>query len=138
MSCSRSIERRIILSLAVLILLPRYSQASAAFAADQVSDPAAQTSSQKANPAIVVAPAAPTAPSGRSAPELIEQAPRGTATAPELRPDGIAASSAAGAAIAPIKQKRIRRLALTTAILVGAAVAIGVVVGASAATPARK
>lgn len=64
-------------------------------------------------------------------------APIGTAAAPDEQPSGVAASRPSGAAIAPAKQKRIRTYAVRTALVVGAAVAIGVVVGASLASPAR-
>jgi hypothetical protein len=63
--------------------------------------------------------------------------PTGTAAAPDEQPAGVAASKPSGSAIAPAKQKRIRTYAVRTALIVGAAVAIGVVVGASLASPSR-
>lgn len=64
-------------------------------------------------------------------------APVGTAAAPDEQPAGVAASKPSGSAIAPAKQRRIRTYAIRTALVLGAAVAIGVVVGASLASPTR-
>lgn len=61
----------------------------------------------------------------------------GTAAGPAIHPEGIPASRPAGAAIAPAKQRRVRIIAISLGLLVGAAVAIGVVAGASAGSPAR-
>lgn len=63
--------------------------------------------------------------------------PVGTALAPVINSRGTAGSRVAGAAIAPAKQRRIRTFAIRAALVVGAAVAIGVVAGASKASPAR-
>lgn len=63
--------------------------------------------------------------------------PLGTAVAPYVRPEGISASRPAGAAIAPAKQRRVRIYAIRIALLVGAAVAIGTVIGASEGSPNR-
>ncbi len=63
--------------------------------------------------------------------------PVGTAAAPYLKPEGIAASRPAGAAIAPAKQRRVRSFAIRVALLVGAGVAIGTVVAASLGSPSR-
>ena len=63
--------------------------------------------------------------------------PVGTAVAPAINARGTAGSRVAGAAVAPAKQRRIRIIAIRAALIVGAAVAIGVVVAASKASPAR-
>lgn len=63
--------------------------------------------------------------------------PVGTAAAPYLKPEGIAASRPAGAAIAPAKQRRVRSFAIRVALLVGAGVAIGTVIAASLGSPSR-
>lgn len=63
--------------------------------------------------------------------------PVGTAAAPVVRPEGAPASRPAGAAIAPIKQRRTRVFAIRMALLVGAAVAIGTVAGTSLASPSH-
>lgn len=63
--------------------------------------------------------------------------PVGTAAAPVVTPEGAPASRPAGAAIAPIKQRRTRVFAIRMALLVGAAVAIGTVAGTSLASPSH-
>jgi hypothetical protein len=65
------------------------------------------------------------------------QQPSGTAVAPEVRPSGGAASKPAGVAIAPPKQRQIRSLLIKFGFLAGAGVAIGTVVGLSAASPSH-
>ncbi len=61
----------------------------------------------------------------------------GTAVAPAQPAGGVAATRPAGAAIAPAKQKRSHTLLIRVSLLVGAAVAIGTVVGLSSASPSR-
>lgn len=63
--------------------------------------------------------------------------PVGTAVAPVIKSSGTAGSRVAGAAVAPARQRRIRTFAIRAALVVGAAVAIGIVIGASKASPAR-
>jgi len=63
--------------------------------------------------------------------------PVGTAAAPSLKPEGAPASRPGGAAIAPAKQRRVRSLAIRVALVVGAAIAIGAVVAATAGSPSR-
>jgi hypothetical protein len=63
--------------------------------------------------------------------------PVGTAAAPEMKTSGVAASRPAGAAIAPGKQRRARSFLIRIGIVLGAAVAIGTVVGLSRASPSR-
>ena len=64
-------------------------------------------------------------------------APTGTAAAPYEKQEGVSASNPAGSAIAPGKQRRIRSFAIRVGLLVGAAVAIGVVAGASLGSSSR-
>ena len=64
-------------------------------------------------------------------------APAGTAAAPYEKQEGVSASNPAGSAIAPGKQRRIRSFAIRVGLLVGAAVAIGVVAGASLGSSSR-
>jgi hypothetical protein len=64
-------------------------------------------------------------------------APIGTAAAPDTTPRGVSASTPAGAAIAPAKQKRVSRISIRTALVIGAVVAVGIVAGASLASPSR-
>jgi len=63
------------------------------------------------------------------------QQPSGTAVAPPVQVSGGAASKPAGVAIAPPKQRQIRSLLIKLGFLAGAGVAIGTVVGLSAASP---
>lgn len=63
--------------------------------------------------------------------------PLGTAAAPYEKTTGIGISRPAGAVIAPAKQKRARSILIRVGLLLGAAVAIGTVVGLSAASPNR-
>lgn len=63
--------------------------------------------------------------------------PVGTAVAPVVKPEGAPASRPAGAAIAPMKQRRTRAFTIRLAIIVGAAVAVGTVAGVTLASPAR-
>jgi len=63
------------------------------------------------------------------------QKPLGTAAAPYEKPEGIAASRPAGAAIAPAKQRRVRTILIRVGVIVGAGVAIGTVAALSHASP---
>ena len=63
--------------------------------------------------------------------------PVGTAAAPYEKTTGVAASRPAGAVIAPAKQKRARSILIRVAVIVGAAAAIGTVVGLSSASPSK-
>jgi hypothetical protein len=64
-------------------------------------------------------------------------APVGTAVAPYEKGIGIAASRPAGAVIAPAKQRRTRSFVIKAGLIIGAAVAVGTVVGLSSASPSR-
>jgi hypothetical protein len=77
----------------------------------------------------------PQAPPTESKPG--EQQPSGTAVAPPIEVSGGAASKPAGVAIAPPKQRQIRSLLIKFGFLAGAGVAIGTVVGLSAASSGR-
>jgi hypothetical protein len=70
-------------------------------------------------------------------PQNGSQKPVGTAVAPYERSTGVAASSPAGAVIAPAKQRRARSIVIRIAVVVGAAVAIGTVVALSHSSPSR-
>jgi outer membrane biosynthesis protein TonB len=63
--------------------------------------------------------------------------PMGTAAAPAEPAGGVAATRPAGAAIAPGKQKRSHTLLIRWTLIIGAAVAVGTVVGLSSASPSR-
>ncbi|HZW81400.1 MAG TPA: hypothetical protein VFF50_13080 [Candidatus Deferrimicrobiaceae bacterium] len=65
------------------------------------------------------------------------QNPVGTAAAEPTHAGGIAASQPAGVAIAPAKQRRTRTIVIRTAAIIGAAVAVGTVVGLTEATGSK-
>ena len=75
----------------------------------------------------------PTAPQQQGNPSQ----PMGTAVAPAQPAGGVAATRPAGAAIAPAKQKRSHTLLIRWSLIIGAAVAVGTVVGLSSASPSR-
>ena len=62
-------------------------------------------------------------------------APVGTAVAPYEKGIGVAASRPAGVVIAPAKQRRTRSFMIRAALVIGAAVAVGTVIGLSKASP---
>jgi hypothetical protein len=119
--------------------------------AQQPAGGASSSQSGSQNPdtgnAIPLPEAAPTLSSrpSSSAPQATQQqqqnggtpAPVGTAVAPYEKGMGIAASRPAGAVIAPAKQRRTRSFVIRVGLIVGAAVAVGTVVGLSSASPSR-
>lgn len=82
-------------------------------------------------------PNSQTAPQQQPAPQQPSNEPLGTAAAPYEKTTGVAASRPAGAAIAPAKQKRSRSFVIKVSLLVGAAIAVGTVVGLSKGSPSR-
>jgi hypothetical protein len=87
------------------------------------------------NPGRSNAPQQPATTPAQSTQRKIE--PNGTAVAPPIQTSGGAASKPAGVAIAPPKQRQIRSLLIKLGFLAGAGIAVGTVVGLSAATPSR-
>jgi hypothetical protein len=65
------------------------------------------------------------------------QRPVGAAAAEAPSSSGVAASEPAGVAIAPAKQRRARTIIIKTGAIIGAAVALGVVVGLTEATSSK-
>ncbi len=65
------------------------------------------------------------------------QRPAGTAAAEAPTTTGVAASEPAGVAIAPAKQHRARTIIIRTGAIIGAAVAVGVVVALTEATSSK-
>lgn len=110
-------------------------------ASDQSQQPIpSPTPPNHQNPPLAGTPVPPAAPQPSQQPSTTAPAgvaPVGTAVAPDMRPGGAPAATPSGAAIAPAKQRRIRRFGVRTALLVGGVVAIGVVAGASLASPNR-
>jgi len=88
------------------------------------------------NPVLPQAPAQ-SAQSGSAQQQSPPAKPVGTAAAPYEKPTGVAASRPAGAVIAPAKQRRARIILIRTAIIVGAAVAVGTVVALSKGSPSK-
>lgn len=86
-------------------------------------------------------PEAPTPQQQQAAPANDQQGnpqkPVGTAAAPVTRPSGVAGSRPAGAAIAPSKQRRVRRLLVRWGIVLGAAAAVGTVAALSYGSQSR-
>ncbi len=78
-----------------------------------------------------------TRPSNLQSDQQQNSNPVGTAAAPVAKPTGVAASRPAGAVIAPAKQRRVRPIVIRVGIIVGAAVAVGTVVGLSRASSSR-
>jgi hypothetical protein len=106
--------------------------------------------SQTAQPAAPApdAPAAPataspstsqnaTPPPAAPAPQMQTAPPQGVAIAPYEKDTGVAASRPAGAVIAPGKQRRRRSILIRVGLILGAAAAIGTVVGLSATSSSR-
>ena len=89
---------------------------------------------QNSNPNQAPAPA-PAAQAPAQNPTSTSKEPNGTAVAPPAEVSGGAASKPAGVAIAPPKQRQIRSLLIKLGFLAGAGVAVGTVVGLSAASP---
>lgn len=137
MPYGRYSERQISLCLAILLVLPIKANALFFQVSDQSKTVEGQQNSQPATDPSAAAPK-PDSPEQSAGLQQDNQKPLGTAAAPELRPDGVPASTASGAAIAPIKQKRVRRFSVATALAIGAVVAVGVVVGLSAASPSKQ
>jgi hypothetical protein len=71
------------------------------------------------------------------APQQGGNPPVGTAVAPYETGVGVAASRPAGVVIAPAKQRRTRSFLIRVGLVVGAAVAVGTVIGLSSASPSR-
>jgi hypothetical protein len=110
--------------------------------APAVQQGASSTPPQKPTMATPVIPADPTEPKQNAQPAKQSPAPDtpppvGTAVSPVVRSDGIPASRPAGAAIAPSRQRRKHSVALRVGLIVGAAVAVGIVTAASLSSSSR-
>jgi hypothetical protein len=129
------LRRQIVHCLVVLLAVPfgeaAMAQSQQALPGQQVEAVSpAQTQSQSSQPA----PVPPQAPEQQ---QTGTQAPVGTAAAPYEKGIGVAASRPAGAVIAPAKQRRTRSILIKVGLLVAAGVAVGTVVGLSAASPSK-
>ncbi len=158
----RLLERRLSLCLIAILILPVEAFASTDREATQQVSPAGQRPGQSTpNPAQDKDAATPLSPATDSSnPSAVPSAqagsssppsqtsqppaptpvtPLGTAAAPDTRLLSVSPRLpfVRRAAIAPAKQRRVRSFAIRTALVVGAAVAVGVVVGASRASPSH-
>lgn len=144
--------RSIALALALLLGTPLGAMANAQTSTSVQAPPADRPAAQAPPPASAQVASLPESPLPQTAPAPQQQQPvppptsqpqgapsqpMGTAAAPAEPAGGIAATRPAGAAIAPAKQKRSHTLLIRWSLLIGAAVAIGTVVGLSSASPAR-
>ena len=129
------IERQIACGLALLVVVPLGWAATDPLPSAPVPhvQTAAEADGQSGTPQSQNQQQAPAAQQNQQNPN----APVGTAAAPVVTPEGAPASRPAGAAIAPIKQRRTRVFAIRMALIVGAAVAIGTVAGTSLASPSH-
>jgi cytoskeletal protein RodZ len=102
--------------------------------AESQSPIAAQNDSQQQS-------AAPTSsqPQGEQSqvPQQAPQKPVGTAAAEPTHAAGVAASQPTGVAIAPAKQRRTRTIIIRVGAIIGVGVAVGTVVGLTAATSSK-
>jgi hypothetical protein len=135
----------------LLSLLLAYAQASTAQAGvpqqpanGTTVDPSAPPQQPSASTASPASSPLPEAPQSQSEPSRsstatqqlpLAERPLGAAAAGQIRTAGGSASRPAGEAIAPVKQRRSRSLAIKVGVVVASAVAVGAVVGLSRATP---
>jgi len=153
---SRFLKQSLSLCLAALLVLPLEAYASTGHDDAQQTSSMDQQNTQNTEPATtgkdLGAPAPQSAGTSQNSSQTSspnnsqtptqqqEQAPpppKGTAAAPDTRVDGVPAATPSGAAIAPAKQKRVRRFSVRTALVVGAVIAVGTVAGLSLATSAK-
>ncbi len=106
---------------------------------DNPSAASAQDAPVESSPA-ATAPAQPPAAPAQPPPQTNTppaRKPLGTAAAEKPSTTGVAVSTAAGAAIAPGKQRRSRSLVIKIGAIVGAGVAVGTVAALTMASPSR-
>ena len=157
----RQIAGCLVLLLAVPFAEAASTPAQAAASSQQTATTPAMQSQSSAAPSATIHPATSQSPATPSSSSIVnsgdvnqEQSqatlppapqqqqngtsnPVGTAAAPYEKPTGIPASRPAGAVVAPGKQKRSRSFLIRVGLIVGACVAVGAVVGMSAASPSR-
>jgi hypothetical protein len=142
------LQRSLVVFLAVLLAVPFEAPVFA-----QQAAPTSQGGTSSSSQPVPQAPDAQASPStnqpatanqqinGQQPTQTPQQngnaAPVGTAVAPYEKGVGVAASRPAGVVIAPAKQRRTRSFLIKLGLVVGAAVAVGTVVGLSKATPSQ-
>jgi cytoskeletal protein RodZ len=156
---NRFLKQYLSLCLVASLVLPFEAYASTGHNDAQQSSLTSQTSTQNTEPATTGQDSGAPAPQSTGAsqnssqtssqngaqtptqqpskPQEQQPPPKGTAAAPDTRVDGVPAATPSGAAIAPAKQKRVRRFSIRTALVVGAVIAVGTVAGLSLATSAK-
>jgi hypothetical protein len=97
----------------------------------------AQPAAPAANGAAPASASQTSTPPAAPAPQMQTAPPEGVAIAPYEKDTGVAASRPAGAVIAPGKQRRRRSILIRVGLILGAAAAIGTVVGLSATSSSR-
>lgn len=127
-------KRPIACSIAFLLALPLAAQPQAF--AGRRQDVTAESGDVSDLPA-APSPAGANAAAATRPQQSSEPVPVGTAAAPYEKPLGPGGARPAGAVIAPAKQRRAHSLALRVGLIVGAAVAVGTVVGLSKASPSH-
>jgi len=88
---------------------------------------------QESQSSTTTAPSSNTAQASKDKP----QRPIGTAAAEAPKVIGITAAQPAGVAIAPAKQRRVRRIVIKVGAIVGAGVAVGTVIALTAGTSSK-
>lgn len=120
---------------------PQTSEAAPQSVSSANSEPSLPDNPSPATPAVAQdASQAPAAPAPQQQQPVNPQQgskPVGTAAAPYEKTLGVAASRPAGAVIAPAKQRRVRTIWISVAVVVGAGIAVGSVVGLSKASSSR-
>lgn len=152
---NRFLKQYLSLCLVASLVLPFEAYASMGHDDAQQTSSTSQQSTQNTEPATTGQDSAAPAPQSTGASQNSSQnsaqtptqqpskpqeqapPPKGTAAAPDTRVDGVPAATPSGAAIAPAKQKRVRRFSIRTALVVGAVIAVGTVAGLSLATSAK-
>lgn len=134
------LERLVALALAMGMAMPAVCATTGPLPSAPVphTSPEVQSGVSGSNPATQANPGQnSTTGEQRPADQQNPKQPAGTAVAPVITPEGAPASRPAGAAIAPMKQRRTRSFVIRTALIVGAVVAVGAVAGASLASPSH-
>lgn len=130
-------DREIALYLVLFLAAPFAYAANLSLPQAPMQETAPQTNANQLPAAVQPTTPEVKQPAQAQTPAETPSAPVGTAAAPVIHSGGNPASRPAGAAIAPAKQRRTRSYALRIGLIIGAAVAIGVVAAASLSSSSR-
>jgi len=126
---------------AMLLVQPTLGVAQEPAQSSQVSPPSSTEISSSQPPEELPSAPVPQQPTQQAQPsqqpqqqDAPQQPPVGTAAAPYEKPTGVPGSRPAGAAIAPAKQRRVRAIVISLAVVLAGAGAIGAVAGMSKAS----